>query len=113
MAEEVHRLHQYEKMFHPTGMPELAGRSVCLVDDGLATGATMEAAVLAARKRKAARVMVAVPVASTNALGRIERIADGVTALVIDPEFAAVGRYYEIFTQVSDAEVVALLKSAA
>lgn len=111
--EEIQRLHHYQKLFHPAGMPDLNGKNVLLVDDGLATGATMDAAVRAARKREAARVMVAVPVASAHAMARLQRGADGVIALVVDEEFAAVGRYYETFTQVDDAEVVALLKAAA
>jgi len=73
----------------------------------------MEAAVCAARKRHAGRVMVGVPVASTNAAERIARVADGLVALVIDPGFIAVGRYYKVFSQVRDAEVLALLQANA
>ncbi len=111
-AEELQRLRQYQRLFHPDGLPELASKEVWLVDDGLATGATMDAAVRAARKRGAGRINVAVPVAAANALERIARRADAVVALEVDEGFMAVGRYYDEFAQVSDAEVVTLLKAA-
>jgi len=112
-AEENLRLRHYQQLFHPMGLPELTGKIVWLVDDGLATGATMEAAVRAARKRGAQHVKVAVPVASSNALARIARLADDVIALEVDAGFMAVGRYYDEFAQVNDGEVVALLNAAA
>jgi putative phosphoribosyl transferase len=112
-AEEIRRLRHYQRLFHPAGLPELAGKIVWLVDDGLATGATMEAAVRAARRREALQVKVAVPVASTHAAARITRLADEVIALEVDAGFMAVGRYYLEFAQVNDGEVVALLKAAA
>lgn len=111
--EELQRLRQYQKLFHPDGLPELAGKKVLLVDDGLATGATMDAAVRAARKRDAKRIIVAVPVASVAAARRLTPLADEVISLVVDEDFMAVGQYYETFAQISDAEVVALLKLAA
>ncbi|MGC3959815.1 MAG: phosphoribosyltransferase family protein [Verrucomicrobiota bacterium] len=111
-AEEMERLRRYQKLFHSTGLPELKGKEIWLVDDGLATGATMEAAVRAARKRHATRVKVAVPVASSNALTRIAQLADDVVALEVDAGFLAVGRYYEEFRQVTDEEVVSLLRAA-
>ncbi len=110
--EEIERLQRYQELFHPDGPPELAGKSVWLVDDGLATGATMEAAVLAAQKRRATRVMVAVPVASTSAAARIRQNADALVTLLEDDEFGAVGRFYDVFKQVEDSEVVALLPNA-
>lgn len=109
IVEETERLRAYCAKFHPAGAPELAGKSILLVDDGLATGATTEAAVLAARKRNAKRIVVATPVASTSAMERLEHAADDVVALFVDPDFDAVGRYYEEFSQTSDEEVLALL----
>lgn len=91
------------------GALDLMGQTVLLADDGLATGATMEAAVLAARKQDAWRIVVAVPVASPSAVQRLERVADEVKALLMDPGFEAVGQYYEEFAQTSDDEVLALL----
>jgi predicted phosphoribosyltransferase len=111
-AEELQRLRYYQQRFHPAGLPELEGKNIVLVDDGLATGATMEAAVRSARKQKAARILVAVPVASTVAADRIGRLADQVVALITDADFMAVGCYYENFAQVNDAEVEALLLKA-
>jgi putative phosphoribosyl transferase len=109
IAEETRRLHEYEARFHHGRRPELADRNVLLVDDGLATGATTEAAVLSARKQNARSVVVAAPVASLNACERLERVADQVIALDVDPDFDAVGRYYEVFSQTSDEEVIELL----
>jgi len=81
------------------------------VDDGLATGATTEAAVRSAKNRGAVQVIVAAPVASDNALERLARVADKVIALVVDPEFDAVGRYYRSFPQTTDEEVESILRA--
>ena len=109
VAEEKGRMHSYEAKFHPDGARSLESKAVLLVDDGLATGATMEAAVLAAKKAKALSAIVAVPVASTSALDRLLQVADDVRALLVDPEFDAVGRYYKLFSQTTDEEVMDLL----
>jgi putative phosphoribosyl transferase len=111
IAEETQRLRQYRAKFHGGGMPDLAGKSVLLVDDGLATGATTAAAVLAARKRDATKIIVAAPVASTGAYERLQQAADDVKALLVDPDFEAVGQYYEVFDQTSDEQVLAALRS--
>jgi putative phosphoribosyl transferase len=110
VQEEQERLRSYKAKFHHAAS-ELGGRSVLLVDDGLATGATMQAATTSARKQGASRVVVAVPVASPNAVARLERHADDVMALWVDPDFDAVGRYYEVFSQTTDEEVLALLRT--
>jgi predicted phosphoribosyltransferase len=112
IEEEKDRLREYQGRFHRGGSSNLEGKTVLLVDDGLATGATTEAAVLSARRQNAGRVMVVAPVASTNAVERLQRVADDVIALLVDPEFDAVGRYYEIFSQTTDDEVLGLLKAA-
>jgi putative phosphoribosyl transferase len=109
--EEKERLHSYQARFHPTGAPELRGKAVLLVDDGLATGATTEAAVLSARKRHANTIVVAAPVASANAVERLARVADEVRVLCADPDFDAVGRYYDVFSQTTDEEVMGLLRA--
>jgi putative phosphoribosyl transferase len=111
IAEETERLQQYQAEFHRGGLPGLAGKNVVLVDDGLATGATMEAAARAAKKQGARSVIVAVPVASTHAMLRLERVAHEVKALLADEDFQAVGQYYAEFSQTSDEEVVALLQT--
>jgi predicted phosphoribosyltransferase len=112
IAEETERLGQYCKQFHRDGPPDLAGKTVLLVDDGLATGATTEAAIAAARKQRARKVIVATPVASVSAMDRMKRVADEVKALLVDPCFEAVGQYYDEFSQTSDEEVLALLDAA-
>jgi putative phosphoribosyl transferase len=111
IREEKARLRSYQARFHPLGAPNLEGKAVLLVDDGLATGATTEAAVLSARKQNAASIVVAAPVASTNAVERLARVADEVRVLCVDPAFDAVGRYYEVFSQTTDEEVLEVLKA--
>lgn len=112
LEEEKDRLKTYETRFHRNSPPKLENRVVLLIDDGLATGATTEAAVLSARKQQAARVIVAAPVASSHAVERLEKTADKVIALYEDPDFDAVGRYYTEFNQATDEEVLALLQAA-
>jgi len=109
--EEAARLREYEFKFHYHAKRDFTGKNVLLVDDGLATGATMEAAVLSARKRGAQKTLVAVPVTSTTALGRLKDVADEIFALIVDPGFDAVGRYYNFFSQTTDEEVLELLKA--
>ena len=87
----------------------VAGRVVLVVDDGLATGATMEAAVRAVQARGAARVVVAVPVAAREACHRLRLVADEVVAARTPMPFYAVGAWYLDFDQTDDAEVIALL----
>jgi len=110
IAEEQKRLMEYQATFGRNHPPDITGRSVLIVDDGLATGSTMEVAVRSAYQRKAGRVFVAVPVASTSAVERIRAAGAQVYALMVDPEFDAVGRFYDTFTQTQDHEVVELLR---
>lgn len=109
IAEEKERLRQYRMKFRPDRKTNFAGSRVLVVDDGLATGATAEAAVCFARGKNARQIILAVPVASTGACERLARIADKVVALVTDPDFRAVGQYYKQFMPTSDEEVLALL----
>ena len=87
----------------------LAGRNVVLVDDGMATGATMRAAALAVRSQRPAKLIVAVPTASRDALEMIEPLADEVICLEAPPHFYAVGEWYRHFGQTTDDEVRRLL----
>jgi putative phosphoribosyl transferase len=91
----------------------LTGRVVILVDDGMATGATMHVAVLAARAASAAKTIVAVPVASREAVETIRRVADQVIAVATPPWFRAVGEWYRTFDQIDDEEVERILAAAA
>jgi putative phosphoribosyl transferase len=111
IQEEKSRLASYQARFHLHGAPALSNKAVLLVDDGLATGATTEAAVLSVKKQKARTVVVAAPVASTNAIQRLGPVADEVRVLCVDPDFDAVGRYYDVFTQTTDEEVMGLLRA--
>ncbi len=88
------------------------GRTVIVVDDGLATGATMIAALHAVRARKPARLVVAVPVAPPDTLHKVERLADEVLCLEAPDSFMAVGQHYMEFPQVDDREVIELLAHA-
>ena len=107
------RLREYRSHFHGSHLPALRDQRVLLVDDGLATGATAEAAVRSAKRQGACRVTVAAPVASTGAAGRLQRVADDVVTLLVDPGFEAVGQYYDEFSQTTDEEVIDLLHAAA
>ena len=92
--------------------PSLAGRVAILIDDGLATGSTMEAAVLAVRAQKPAQIIVAVPVGAADTVARLSTLADRVVAVDTPEPFYAVGAWYQDFTQTTDEEVVAVLKEA-
>ncbi len=113
IAEETARLQAYRSRFHTATALVLEGKTVLLVDDGLATGATAEAAVVSAKRQKARSIVIATPVASTNAVGRLTPVADDVVALMVDPDFGAVGQYYEEFEETTDEEVLALLRHQA
>ncbi|MFJ4986624.1 alpha/beta family hydrolase [Streptomyces sp. NPDC088732] len=91
---------------------ELAGRTVVVVDDGVATGATALAACAVARTRGAARVVLAVPVAAPQAMPALRAAADDVVCLSVPPVFFAVGEWYHDFSQTQDDEVSGLLKQA-
>jgi erythromycin esterase-like protein/predicted phosphoribosyltransferase len=92
--------------------PDLAGRTVILVDDGLATGSTMLAAVRAVKQERPARVVVAVPVAPQEVCESLRREADEVACLFTPAAFQSVGAWYDDFSQTSDEEVRALLDRA-
>ncbi len=94
------------------GPLDLAGKTAILVDDGIATGASMEAAVRMVKKMQPARVVVAIPVAPMGACPRLRHEADEVVCLREEPEFFAVGQFYRDFSQVSDEEVIDLMKKA-
>ncbi|MBR7835614.1 hypothetical protein KDL01_20230 [Actinospica durhamensis] len=90
-------------------LPELAGREVVLADDGLATGVTATAAVRALRRWKPRKLVFAAPVCAPDALERFVGLVDVVVSLLIPKDFEAVGRWYERFDQLRDAEVVRAL----
>ncbi len=106
-------LERRERIFRGDRPPlDIRGRTGILVDDGLATGATMAAAVRALRKLGAKRIIVAVPVASAEARDRVAELADEVVCLSAPAWFTAVGQWYRNFEQTEDAEVSELLERA-
>lgn len=111
--DEGFELARRERLYHEgRAGAALRGRTVILVDDGLATGATMRAAVAAVRADAPAKVVVAVPVAPADAVARLWRLADEVVVLSVPDPFFSVGAWYDDFTQVTDDEVRAILARA-
>lgn len=92
--------------------PAVEGRTVILVDDGIATGATIRAAVHALREQQPARIVIAVPVAAPESVALLRREADDVVCLHTPDPLLAIGIWYDDFGQTTDAEVVRLLEQA-
>jgi putative phosphoribosyl transferase len=90
--------------------PPIEGRTVILVDDGIATGASMRAAVLALRKRGPKRIVVAVPVAATSTVDDMRAEVEDIVCLESHGDLGAIGLYYSDFTQVSDLDVIEAMK---
>ncbi len=91
---------------------ELAGKTVILVDDGVATGATMRAAIASVQKRGAASIVVAVPVAPPDAFNLIKSEVDNIICLLVTPHFWGIGQFYDSFAQTTDEEVIALMEGS-
>lgn len=112
-ARELIELKRREALYragHPA--PDLRGRTVIVVDDGLATGLTMQAAVTALRRQAPTSVIIAAPVGAPQTCARLREHADEVICLRGPEPFNAVGAWYEDFSQTSDEEVCALLQEA-
>lgn len=110
-AAQMREIAERQKMYRAVRPKlNLQGKIVIIVDDGVATGATMEATVMAVREEKPLRVIVALPVAPREALERLTKVADEVICLHAPPFFMAVGQFYENFEQTSHDEVLEILK---
>ncbi len=109
-AEELEELKRRERLYRRgRPAPDLRGRTVILVDDGLATGATMRAAIRALRQRQPAGIVVAVPTASPDTCEALRAEADEVVCAMTPRPFFSVGHWYDDFTQTTDEEVRRLL----
>jgi predicted phosphoribosyltransferase len=113
IAAEERELERRERQYRgDREMPDLTGKTVILVDDGLATGSTMRAAVAALKREGAARIVVGVPVAAPETCQLLEREVDEIVCAVTPQPFYAVGLWYADFSQTSDREVHELLDRA-
>jgi putative phosphoribosyl transferase len=111
---ETRELERREQAYRGDHVPvDLKGRCVLLVDDGVATGYTMRAAVAALRLREPKKIIIAVPVAARDTCEELKQHADAIVCLMTPFDFAAVGQWYRIFDQTSDEEVRLLLERSA
>lgn len=107
---EAENAHEKATQYREDGrLPELRGKHVVIVDDGVATGATAMACLQQVKEADVARITLAVPVGSPESLTELEAEADAVAALEMPRDFRAVGEYYQDFGQVSDEEAMAYL----
>jgi putative phosphoribosyl transferase len=112
-AAEERELHRREREYRGDApSPDVRGKTVILVDDGLATGSSMRAAVAALRQQGPARIVVAVPVAARSTCEELRRVADDVVCALTPEPFLAVGQWYQDFSQTTDDEVRELLRLA-
>jgi len=113
VAREVQELERRERVYRGRQpWPVLRDQTVILIDDGIATGATMTAAIGALRQQSPGRIIVATPITSTIAYHALQRIADECVALIVSDSFHGVGMYYRDFSQTTDEEVQTLLERA-
>ena len=103
---ETRELQRRERLYsRGQPMPDVKGKIIILVDDGIATGSSMVLAVQALREQEAGRIVVAVPVAPAGVVSQLGGLADDVLCLAVPEPFAAVGQWYQDFAQVTDRDV--------
>lgn len=113
-ARQTAEIERRRRVYHAGRAPlEIAGRPAIIVDDGIATGATMRVALQATRHRNPSRLILAVPVAAEDTLARLRPEADDVVCLQTPADFRAIGLFYRDFHQLRDAEVSDILARAA
>jgi len=110
IARETAELRRRVKVYRDERPPlDLQGRTVIVVDDGIATGVTDTAALRALRRREPRRLILAVPVCAADSIGRLRGEADAIVCLLVPPLLYGVGQWYRDFSQVSDQDVVSVL----
>jgi predicted phosphoribosyltransferase len=113
-ARELDELERRERAYRDDRpAPDVQGRTVILVDDGIATGSTMKAAVEALRQLEASQIVVATPTAALSTVREMRRDVDELVAVMTPADFAGVGQWYEDFSQTTDEEVRDLLERAS
>jgi predicted phosphoribosyltransferase len=113
-ARELHELERRERAYRDDRpAPEVQGRIVILVDDGIATGSTMKAAIEALRQLEASRIVVAVPTAALSTVREMRRDVDDLVAVMTPADFSGVGQWYQDFSQTTDEEVRDLLERSS
>jgi predicted phosphoribosyltransferase len=113
-AAELQELHRREIAYRGhTGAPDVKDKTVILIDDGIATGSTIRAAVQALRQQGPARIVIGVPTAAADTCDKLAPLVDELITLIRPIYFHAVGQWYENFEQTTDAEVKQLLAEAA
>ncbi|MHC1718696.1 MAG: phosphoribosyltransferase [Acidaminococcaceae bacterium] len=117
LQEEINRVRveikrRREKYFGEIAHPDIEGKTAIIVDDGIATGYTMLAAINEIKRRKPGKVVVAIPVTPEDTARELRKIIDDLVSVEIDPFYlGAVGAYYDDFSQLEDEEVICLIKS--
>lgn len=113
-ARQMDEIERRRTLYRQGGTPlDVTGKTVIVVDDGIATGATMRAALQALKQYKPAKLVLAVPVAAADSLRALQGAADDIVCPQQPSAFSGVGQFYDDFTQTEDADVIRLLKSAA
>lgn len=107
---ELKRRNQLYRKGKP--LPDLFHRQIILVDDGIATGSTMKAAIIALKALKPSRIIIAAPVASPHSLAMLEPLVDEIQCVIVPPQLNSIGEWYQHFPQTSDNEVCSILNGS-